>query len=71
MARTLIDIPADKLRALDEVALQRDISRSPLVRIAIDEFLKKQSQPVDVFGILKNEKVDGLKLQDKLRSEWE
>lgn len=71
MARTLIDIPADKLRALDEVALQRDISRSALVRVAIDEFLKKQKQPVDVFGILKNEKVDGLKLQDKLRSEWE
>jgi hypothetical protein len=70
MAKTLIDIPEEKLIALDEIALQRAVSRASLVRSAIDEFLKQQIEPKNVFGILKNDKIAPLELEQKLRNEW-
>lgn len=41
MVRALIDIPGDKLEELDEFAAAQHVSRASLVRVAIDEFLKK------------------------------
>lgn len=70
MTRTLIDIPQEQLQALNEIAQEKSTSRSALVRTAIEEFLSKQSKPIDAFGILKNNKINGLKLQNQLRDEW-
>ena len=70
MARTLIDIPEEKLVALDEIALEKEVSRASLVRSAIDDFLKQQIQSQNVFGILKNDKIAPLELEQKLRNEW-
>ena len=70
--RTLVDIPEPDIRALDEVARQRDMSRASLLREAIDTFLAKhrQSHAMNAFGLWGSEGKDGMAYQNRLRAEW-
>ena len=70
--RTLIDIPQETVIQLDSFAKQSKISRSALIRAAIDLFLKQQrKEKTNVFGLLKNENIpDGVIFQDQIRDEW-
>ena len=70
--RTLIDIPQETVIQLDFFAKQSKISRSALIRAAIDLFLKQQrKEKTNVFGLLKNENIpDGVIFQDQIRDEW-
>jgi hypothetical protein len=75
MSRVLIDISDEKLKMLDELASSQTTqptSRASLVRLAIDEFLEKKRKlkVKDAFGILKHKKLNALKIQRELRSEW-
>lgn len=73
--RTIIDIEKEKLQALTTLANDYHVSRATLIRKAIDILLEqslKQKKTEDVFGILKGgREIDGLTLQNRLRSEWE
>jgi Arc/MetJ-type ribon-helix-helix transcriptional regulator len=69
MLRTLVSIPESMASKLDNLAKKKHLSRSDVIRTAIEDWLKTQTKP-DAFGILKASKVDGIKLQRKLRSEW-
>lgn len=72
MTRALIDINQETLKKLDEIANIKHLSRAAVVRVAIDEFLQKNSicAAKNAFGILKQSPIDGLSLQEKLRGEW-
>lgn len=72
MARALIDIPNDKLKKLGEIAVMHHVSRAAVLRMAVDDFIEKvnKSASQDVFGILKDEKIDSIELQQTLREEW-
>lgn len=68
--RALVDLRQDKLEDMNVFCKQYHISRAELVRRAIDQFLETHRTQTDVFGILKNKKIDALQYQTKLRDEW-
>ena len=74
MTKTLIDIPQNILSHLATGAKAHGKSRSQLIREILSSWLQEQNaQPKlhdAAFGILKNHKIDGIKLQHKLRKEW-
>ena len=77
MPKTIIELQQEVMKKLDLIAKKRSVSRSSLVRQAIEAWLEKQEASVkstsNVFGILKNSKefsTDSVDIQNKLRSEW-
>lgn len=71
--RTLVDIPDKYLNALAEIGKQEKLSRAAVVREAIAVYVSKyqaKKSPEDAFGLWGKKKVDGLKYQRKIRSEW-
>ena len=75
--RTLVDIPADDLKALDELARDRNQSRAKVIRQALSEHLRRNASPrkkpdlSEFFGIWKGHRIDGLEYQQRLRAEWD
>ena len=72
--RTIIEIPEDQINALDVIRKRRHTSRATLIRSAIEYFLQRESQSsletLPGFGAWKNQEVDGLHYQEKLRDTW-
>lgn len=73
--RVLADIPQPDINALKPVCAKSNISRAEAIRRAV-RFYIQQNQPADTkedkaFGLWKNNPVDGLAYQNKIRSEWE
>jgi metal-responsive CopG/Arc/MetJ family transcriptional regulator len=69
--RTLIDIPEQQIRQLTEISRQKGLSRAEVVRQAIAAYLvANRAAPSQAFGLWGERKIDGLKYQRKLRSEW-
>lgn len=74
MPRALIDIPTEVIEKLDVISKNRHVSRSQLIRSAIDLWLKEQKPTFTkkAFGILKNQGInDGLDFQKNVRGEWD
>jgi hypothetical protein len=71
--RTIVDIHKQQLELLDTYSKQARVSRSALIRQAIDLFIKSKIKSADksAFGIWKDKPFDALTYQDKLRDEWE
>lgn len=72
--RTIIEIPKEVVEELDRIGTNENRSRASLIRDAIDDFLETKTDRTDKtasFGIWKNRNVDGLDLQQALRSEWD
>ena len=73
MAKTLIEIPNEVIAQLDVLAKEKSVSRSVLIRKAIDDMLKELKKPKGkkAFGILKDKLAgDSVDYQRKLRNEW-
>lgn len=70
--RTIVDIPEEIIKSLDELSVQENRSRASVIREALSEFLKaKPSSNInEAFGIWKRRKIDSIKFQEDLRSEW-
>jgi metal-responsive CopG/Arc/MetJ family transcriptional regulator len=70
--RTIVDIPEDVLKELDDLARRDDVSRAEAVRRAMAEYLEKRrsSRGDAAFGIWKSKKIDALQYEDELRGEW-
>lgn len=70
--RTIVDIPEELLRPLDELSSAENRSRASVIREALTIYLK--NRPLcsmnEAFGLWKNNKIDSLKYQEDLRSEW-
>jgi metal-responsive CopG/Arc/MetJ family transcriptional regulator len=70
--RTLVDIPEDELEELKLLSRSRKVSRAELIRQAVAGFLAENRAGLeDSFGIWHKRGVDGVKYQEKVRSEWE
>lgn len=70
--RTLVDMNATQIEALDLLAQRKHVSRAALIRAAIDDYLARRhrQQVGDGFGLWGNGEVDGLAYQEKVRNEW-
>jgi predicted transcriptional regulator len=78
--RTLIDIPEDAIRRLDDLAAASGWSRAEAVRRAINDMLERAAaaeRAADdaalsaAFGLWKDRGIDGLAYQKALRAEWD
>lgn len=71
--RTLIDFSPEQIRNLSKISSALHISRSSLVRQAVDDYLEKfnASDEDGAFGVWKHKKLDALQYQEKLRKEWD
>ena len=74
--RTLVDIPDQQLKALNELSKQRKVSRAALVREAVSAYIESNSHAEKMaarkaaFGLWKGRGIDGLEYQKKIRAEW-
>jgi len=60
MARTIIDVPDDQLREVDNLCRLLGISRAEAVRRALDSFVRQNGDvKTDGFGLWKDALVDG------------
>lgn len=74
--RTIIEIPDSYVQRLDELKQQRGVSRSELVREAVERYLESAVGSVEdtAFGVWAAEgglQEDGVIYQRRLRSEWD
>ena len=80
--RTIVDLPEEQIKALDLIGDDEKVSRTELVRRAVDLYLseekkKRSDAAVDQYhGFLKDvpEAFDGLEADEyvqKIRSEWD
>lgn len=73
LLRTVIDVPDQLIKSLDEVSGTEQRSRAALIREAIAEFLLKKSGPSAeaAFGLWKDRQTYSLRYQKGMRAEWE
>lgn len=71
--RTIIDIPEQDRRRLDELCQTEAISRAEAVRQAVAEYLRHRQPPAgaDVFGLWRVRGEDALTYEDRVRTEWD
>jgi metal-responsive CopG/Arc/MetJ family transcriptional regulator len=70
--RTIVDLPASQVEALDSFCRREGISRAEAVRRAVGEHLERHRADRDrAFGLWRTRRVDSLEYQRALRSEWD
>ncbi len=73
--RTIIDIPDKDIKILNQLSKKKKISRAEIIRQAltnyITEYSKLKKSYRNSFGVWKDKKIDSVKYQKQLRSEWE
>jgi hypothetical protein len=71
--RTIIDLPADQLEALDSLCEREGISRAEGVRRAVAEHVRQHQsdRASQAFGLWRARGVDGLAYEQRLRREWD
>ncbi|MEY4270199.1 MAG: hypothetical protein RLZZ58_1415 [Pseudomonadota bacterium] len=74
MARFLVDVPADDVRKLDEIAKRDGKSRAAVLREAVSNYLEESRKEgfEKYFGLWERHgsTVDGLEYERQLREEW-
>lgn len=74
MARFLVDVPAEDVQRLDEIAKREGKSRAAVLREAVSNYLEASGKEgfEKYFGLWERHgsKVDGLEYQRELRREW-
>ena len=70
--RTIIDLPVEQLDALGSLCVQEKASRAEIIRRAVGDYLnaRQPGKGRSAFGLWKKKKVNALKYEAKLRSEW-
>ena len=70
--RTILEIPNEKIKALDHICQKESISRAELIRRAIDRYLSEAAKEgvEKSFGIWKHRKINSLKYEKIMRAEW-
>jgi metal-responsive CopG/Arc/MetJ family transcriptional regulator len=71
--RTIIDLPAGDVDALDALCRREGISRAEAIRRAVAQHLlaNRAGDPNQAFGLWRARPVDGLRHQRRLRREWD
>lgn len=74
MGRFLVDVPADDVRKLDEIAKREGKSRAAVLREAVSNYLEDSRKEgfEKYFGLWERHgsTVDGLEYERQLREEW-
>jgi uncharacterized protein YehS (DUF1456 family) len=74
MSRFLVDVPADDVRKLDEIAKREGKSRAAVLREAVANYLQESRKEgfEKYFGLWERHgsTVDGLEYERQLRDEW-
>jgi hypothetical protein len=74
MGRFLVDVPADDVRKLDEIAKREGKSRAAVLREAVSNYLEESRKEgfEKYFGLWERHgsTVDGLEYERQLREEW-
>ncbi|MCL2876130.1 MAG: ribbon-helix-helix domain-containing protein [Betaproteobacteria bacterium] len=72
MNHILIDLPDSQRDDLAAIVEAEQRPRAAVIRDAIAAYISWHKRPpgVDVFGLWKGRKIDGLAYQQELRSEW-
>jgi metal-responsive CopG/Arc/MetJ family transcriptional regulator len=72
MSRILVDLPDAQIEELAVLMEAEQRPRAAVIRDAIEAYIAqhKRARGVEVFGLWKGKKVDGLEYQQELRSEW-
>mgnify|MGYP003390327203 CR=1 FL=1 len=74
MGRFLVDVPAEDVRKLDEIAKREGKSRAAVLREAVSNYLDASGKEgfEKYFGLWERHgsTVDGLEYERKLRGEW-
>lgn len=74
MGRFLVDVPADDVRKLDEIAKRDGKSRAAVLREAVSNYLEESRKEgfEKYFGLWERHgsTVDGLEYERQLREEW-
>lgn len=70
--RTIIEVPEEVVKNLDQVGKRQRKSRAAIIREAIGLYLdqKKLQDSSAAFGVWKEKRKDGLAYQENLRSDW-
>ena len=70
--RTIIEVPDELIRSLDEIGERENCSRAALVREAITRYMEEHAIPAadEAFGLWKSKALDGLAYEAALRSDW-
>ena len=70
--RTIIEVPEEMIKTLDQVRKRERRSRASIIREAIRIYLEQREGPESdaAFGLWREKRTDGLKYQEELRSEW-
>lgn len=71
--RTIVDLPAGQIDALDEWCRREGVSRAEAVRRAVAEYLRRHhaAGSEKAFGLWRDIPEDGLAYQQRLRQEWD
>jgi hypothetical protein len=74
MSRFLVDVPAEDVRKLDEIAKREGKSRAAVLREAVSNYLEESGKEgfEKYFGLWERHgsTVDGLDYEEQLRGEW-
>ena len=72
MPRTIIDIPNEQMAAIDQIRKVRKMPRAALVREALAEYIAGRMPAIgeEAFGIWRDQPVNSLVHERKLRKEW-
>jgi hypothetical protein len=74
MGRFLVDVPADDVRKLDEIAKREGKSRAAVLREAVSDYLEESRKEgfEKYFGLWERHgsTIDGLDYERQLRDEW-
>ena len=70
--RTIIELPAEQVAALDVLCRRDGISRAEAIRRAVAHHLRleRAAEPNRAFGLWRKRPVDGLKYRRRFRGEW-
>jgi len=73
--RTIVNLEENQVAGLDAVAARRGVSRAAVVREAVQTYLVKQTSAEEGepagFGAWAKDRRDAVRLQRRLRTEWE
>ena len=73
--RTIIDIPDAQIKILNRLSKKKKVSRAEIIRQALTDYVvnyaKSKKSYKSAFGIWKDQQLDSLSYQQKLRKEWD
>lgn len=72
--RTIIDIPDKQVEILNQLSKKKRVSRAEIIRLALVNYIDQSAQTTksysESFGLWKDQKLDAIDYQRKLRNEW-